>query len=1759
MMKTTKDKIVVLLVFLLAHLSVYAQYSGGNADGSASEQLSVATCPTPLHFYAYMGGIGDGNSSEILTTTTCGFPSQFYAYLGGPGDGFGSDNVLQASCGTPAQFFAYMGGISDGAASETLNATSCAFPSQFYAYTGGIGNGYDMGITVPVCPTQPPVASFTASATTICVGQSVTFTDTSTNLPGAWIWTLPGGTPNSATVQNPTVVYNTAGTYNVTLQAFNYNGNNTVTQTNYINVIAVPTITSTTPASRCDAGTLTLQATASAGTLNWYDAPSGGNLLGTGASFTTPSISATATYYVQTVVGGCVSARTAVIATVNATPALASTTPASRCGTGNISLQATAASGTIRWYDFPAGGTLLATGGTLTLTNLSATTTYYVEVTSGACTSPRTAVTATINPVPGITSTTAASRCDAGTVTLLAAASGGTINWYDAPASGSLVGTGTSFTTPVLSATTTYYVETTSGTCTSARTAVTATVNATPNISSTTPGSRCDAGIVTLQATATAGTLNWYGLPSGGSVLGSGTTFSTAFLSATTTYYVEAVNGGCMSARIPVIATVNASPTVTSTTPASICSGDPFTISATASAGTLSWYNLPSGGTLLGTGSNYSLGSLGATTTYYVQATNGSCSSARTAVEVTVTNRPANTSVTPATRCGNGTLVLGATFSSGTVNWYDAPVLGNLVGTGSTFVTPVLSATTTYYAEATNGSCTSFTRTAVVATVTQMPSFTSITPASRCGTGNISLQATAASGTIRWYDLPSGGTLLATGGTLNLIGLAATTTYYVEVTDGSCTSLRTAVTATIDPVPGVTATTTASRCDSGTVTLQATVSAGGTLNWYDAPALGNLLGTGTSFTTPNIAVSTTYYVEAVLGGCSSARTAVTATVNATPSITSTTPGSRCDSGIVTLQAAANAGTLNWYSLPSGGSIIGTGTTFSTPAIAATTTYYVEAVNGICISTRVPVIATVNASPSITATVPASICSGDPFTISATASSGTLSWYNLPSGGTLLGTGSNYSLASLGATTTYYVQATNGSCSSARTAVEVTVTNRPANTSSTPASRCGNGTLVLAATFSSGTVNWYDAPVLGNLVGTGSTFVTPVLSATTTYYVEATNGSCTSLVRTAVTATVNEQPVVTATTPASRCGTGSVTLQATASIGTINWYNALTGGTLVATGSSFTTPSLSATTPYYVEVVNGSCATPSRTLVTATINTAATITNTTPGSRCDAGTVTLSATASGGTINWYDAPTLGNLVGTGGTFTTPSLSATTTYYVEATTSCTGTRTAVTATVNEQPVLLSSTPGSRCGDGVVTLQATATVGTINWWNAPTGGLLLGTGSSFTTPVLSVTTQYYVEAVNGNCSTARTQVTATVNPSATITSTTPGSRCGTGTVTLSATSSGGTINWYDAPTLGNLVATGGTFTTPSLSATTTYYVEATTSCTGPRTAVTATVNTQPALLSSTPGSRCGNGTVTLQATATSGTINWWTAPTGGTLVGSGISFTTPVLSVTTDYYVEVVNGSCSTARTQVTATVYQVASVTSTTPASRCDAGTLTLSATTNFGTLNWYNLPAGGTLLGTGSSFTTPILSVSTTYYVEATNGSCTSARVAVTAAITPTAAPTGNANQTFCGGETVGLIAVTGTNVVWYDAPTGGNIVPPGTLIVSGTVYYASQTVGSCESATRLAVTMTAGGCLGNGTFEMQSIRLYPNPVTDILHIASTEVMTRIEVVNMLGQMVYSNKLNEMETSVDMERYAAGTYIILVSAGDKFETFKVIKR
>jgi len=126
---------------------------------------------------------------------------------------------------------------------ETLNTTGLTIGNTYYIRVYGYGTLSSFG-NFTICVTDPsgtaPVANFSASQTNIIIGNSITFNDLSTNTPTLWNWEFAVGAPSSvvspatSTNQNPTVTYNTPGTYTVKLTASNSFGSDTVEKNNYI-------------------------------------------------------------------------------------------------------------------------------------------------------------------------------------------------------------------------------------------------------------------------------------------------------------------------------------------------------------------------------------------------------------------------------------------------------------------------------------------------------------------------------------------------------------------------------------------------------------------------------------------------------------------------------------------------------------------------------------------------------------------------------------------------------------------------------------------------------------------------------------------------------------------------------------------------------------------------------------------------------------------------------------------------------------------------------------------------------------------------------------------------------------------------------------------------------------------------------------------------------------------------------------------------------------------------------------------------------------------------------------------------------------------------------------------------------------------------------------------------------------------------------------------------------------------------------------
>ncbi len=328
------------------------------------------------------------------------------------------------------------------------------------------------------------------------------------------------------------------------------------------------------------------------------------------------------------------------------------------------------------------------------------------------------------------------------------------------------------------------------------------------------------------------------------------------------------------------------------------------------------------------------------------------------------------------------------------------------------------------------------------------------------------------------------------------------------------------------------------------------------------------------------------------------------------------------------------------------------------------------------------------------------------------------------------------------------------------------------------SRCGTGAVSLSVTNPDAgfAIDWYSASTGGSVLTGGlgtSNFTTPSISSTTTYYAETINTltGCVSSSRTAVSATVNTIPTITSNTPNSRCGTGTVSLSATASAGTINWYAASTGGVSLGTGTSYTTPSISATAIYYVDATNNGCTTTARTAITATVNPFP----------LASGPITGTPTVCQSQNNVaYSVPAITNATGytwaysgTGATITGATNNITINFAANATSgnltvyginSCgNGTVSANYAiTVNSLPTAPTTTSASICSGSSATLAASGAIlgQSYNWYTVPSGGSSVNTTNSYNTPAIIATTNYWVSIVNSNgCESTRTIVTANI----------------------------------------------------------------------------------------------------------------------------------------------------------------------------------------------------------------------------------------------------------------------------------------------------------------------------------------------------------------------------------------------------------------
>lgn len=468
-------------------------------------------------------------------------------------------------------------------------------------------------------------------------------------------------------------------------------------------------------------------------------------------------------------------------------------------------------------------------------------------------------------------------------------------------------------------------------------------------------------------------------------------------------------------------------------------------------------------------------------------------------------------SSTPAT-CGqaNGTGTLTVTGNSGpyTYSWAGtSPVQTGATATGL--------AAGSYTVTLTNGAGCSSSHTVSVPTgAGTATASASANPATICSGGTSQLTVTLASGTIA-SALWNPGAL--SGATVSVTPIA-TTPYTVTGTDNNGCTFSTSVTVTVQPstAPPAPLAQGASICagNSATLTVQ-NPNILYTYSWFAAATGGTALANGLSYTTPALTANTTYYLQANLPCISSPRTPVTVTVNPTAPVPTAAGASICSGATTTLtvQNPQPGITYGWFADASGSTLLASGNSFTSPALTATTTYYLGATAGPCFPSGLnAVIVSVTPAPAAPTAPPASTCSGNAAALFVQGADPALSyrWYDVASGGTVLSSNISYTTPALSANTTYYVAAvTSGGCTSTRTPVPVTVIPAPVLPAANDVVICINSpaTLTVLNPQTGVTYEWYSAPNAGTLLFTGAVVTTPPLSIVTTYYLEARIGTC----------------------------------------------------------------------------------------------------------------------------------------------------------------------------------------------------------------------------------------------------------------------------------------------------------------------------------------------------------------------------------------------------------------------------------------------------------------------------------------------------------------------------------------------------------------------------------------------------------------------------------------------------------------------------
>ncbi len=388
---------------------------------------------------------------------------------------------------------------------------------------------------------------------------------------------------------------------------------------------------------------------------------------------------------------------------------------------------------------------------------------------------------------------------------------------------------------------------------------------------------------------------------------------------------------------------------------------------------------------------------------------------------------------------------------------------------------------------------------------------------------------------------------------------------------------------------------------------------------------------------------------------------------------------------------------------------------------------------------------------------------------------------------------------------------------------------------------------------------------------------------------------------------------------------------------------------------------------------------------------------------------------------------------------------------------------TTLCSNPPSVLTRKDSSNCGTGIVVLEATSPAGSdLRWYADATGGVPIGTGSPFSTPVISTTTTYYVSAAIGAgslCEGPRLPVVATIKakPVASISPAGPVEICSGTTTTLTA-GGGGNYQWRNAA--GNLAGqNAATLTTATTGIYRAVVIMPSTGCTDTSAAVTVNVVPAPNVFLGNDTTFCSGNMLTLNAGNAGASYLW----------DNGTTASTRNVTTSGTYSVKVTSGNCSRNDT-IAVTVNPSPSVNLGNDTSLCVGASYVLNAGNAGSAYLWDN------------NTTTQTRTVTTTgnYFVKVTNSFNCSASDSIT--VNFLAAPVVNlgADVGVCAGTSVTLDAGNPGNTYLWD---NGVTTQTRAITSSGTYYVTVTNIANCKGSDTVVASIYANPVvnLGNDT------------------------------------------------------------------------------